>query len=88
MRKSEVRDELHQLAGQLGLPRLAELAEALKHRKRSARSPNVSKSVTRETEAAIRKYKAEHPDASQHQIARVFDVNQGRVSEALVGKRK
>jgi predicted XRE-type DNA-binding protein len=35
----------------------------------------------------IRAFKREHPGMSQVAISRRFNVNQGRISEALKGKR-
>jgi hypothetical protein len=36
---------------------------------------------------AIRAYHVAHPDQPQTRVARVFNVNPGRVSEALSGYR-
>ena len=50
------------------------------------RRPNVSETMTPELAQQIRDYFAAHPDIPQHEIARVFNVNSGRVNEALKGK--
>ena len=43
--------------------------------------------VTRKLKAAILAYAKQYPDAHQSDIAAWFDVNPGRVSEILNGKR-
>lgn len=61
-------------------------------RRRSPRSTTVnerirSRSLTPELAASIRSYAAAHADETEHEIGIKFGVNQGRVSEALYGKR-
>ena len=84
----QVRARLYALAEEHGIPELHLLAERTKRRFNGRASRKVSDTVTPETEAAIRAYRAAYPDRALHQIARVFSVNQGRVSEALRGKRR
>jgi len=43
---------------------------------------------TRKLRAQIRAYAAEHPDMLNREIGRVFNVDSGRVSEALAGFRR
>ena len=47
-----------------------------------------SQPITPELKAHIRRYKRSHPDMSLQQIANRFTVNQGRVTDAILGKRK
>lgn len=84
----EVRARLHELAEHLGIDELHRLADELRRRYNGRAARKVSETVTPETEAAIRAYHAAYPDRALHQIGRVFEVNQGRVSEALRGKRQ
>lgn len=82
----EVRAELVRLSEEHGIPRLRELADALH------RSPPVSKAAptaqpkTPELGRQIREYKAANPHMKQRDIAQVFNVDGGRVSEALNNK--
>lgn len=88
MRIPEVRAELEELAIEHGIPRLKELADELIRRRRIVPTPAKSKKMTPALKAAIKKYKKDNPDASYKEIADKYDVNIGRVSEAIVGKRK
>jgi len=96
----EVRDRLRSVAAELrmfGLDRspgdiadeLDALAEETKRRPNGnrAKAPVASASVTPEIAEAIRAYKLAYPHATMFAIGAVFRVNQGRVSEALYGKR-
>jgi hypothetical protein len=49
------------------------------------RRPNTSAPMTSELAQQIRDYFAAHPDTPQHEIAHIFNVNSGRVNEALKG---
>jgi len=48
----------------------------------------VSQPLTPELAAAIRKYFYANPDATEQEIANEFNVNIGRVNEALDEKKK
>lgn len=67
--------------------RVKTLARALSRRKPIGRAERKSTPMTTALAQAIRHYRAAFPDASQTEIARVFEVNPGRVSEAIRGKR-
>lgn len=84
----EIRDELIALSHEHGIPRLAELAEATKRRSPKSKAPTKSATMTPEMAAEIRAVKKANPSLSQMEIARQFNVNPGRVSEALRGKKK
>lgn len=49
----------------------------------NGRRPNSSQPITPEISEAIRAYYAANPDVTQQQIANHFNVNSGRVAEAL-----
>lgn len=83
----EVRVRLHELADQHGLPELHELAEATRRRPAVRRAAPQSRPMTPELQAEIRSYAAKHPRATLARIADALEVNPGRVSEALNGKR-
>jgi Tfp pilus assembly protein PilV len=51
------------------------------------KAPSQSKPVTGEVKRLIHIYANTYPDATQQQIAQYFNVNIGRVSEVLRGKR-
>lgn len=58
--------------------------EALMHKNfAKQKAPAQSAPMTPEMADAIRNYAALHPTASQQEIAGVFNVNPGRISEAL-----
>lgn len=63
------------------------LAEEMRRRPPVTRSRAKSTRMTPEVIEAIKRYAAAFPDKSQVEIARAFNVNPGRVSEALAGKR-
>jgi hypothetical protein len=91
----EVRTELLKIADQLndiGLTkvasRLIHLESELYRRKRLVRTAKKSKTITPLLKQQIRLYKQKHPDLSEQEIGVIFKVNAGRVSEALIGKRK
>lgn len=50
---------------------------------KNGRRPNASQPLTEALKHAIRAYFHSHPNATQQEIAHVFNVNNGRVSEAL-----
>jgi hypothetical protein len=65
---------------------LTELADELKRRS-GPRAPATSTPMTEALSEEIREYAEANPDMSHQVIAEVFDVNHGRVSEAIRGKR-
>ena len=82
MRIPEIRDELSEIAS-----RLLVLVKELE-RRRGPKAPRNSAPMTPKLAASVRAYKRANPDATQVDIGRHFNINQGRVSEALRGKRK
>lgn len=62
-------------------------AEGMMHKNfTKPKAPISSASMTPEMADAIRYYAKAHPSASQHDIGAIFNVNPGRVSEALSGR--
>lgn len=84
----EIRDRLNELAVKHGIPELAVLASAtIRETGDRPRASPKSRRVTATLAAEIRAYAASHPLASQVEIGAAFNVNQGRISEALSRKR-
>jgi hypothetical protein len=87
VRQPEIRAELVDWSIRLDCPRLAVLANMLKRRP-SDRYPANSNPSTPELRHHIRQMRSNNPRMSQAAIARAFNVNPGRVSEALKGWRR
>ena len=66
---------------------LFELAAEIKRRS-GARAPASSTKMTPELYEEIKEYAEANPRMSHQEIAVVFNVNHGRVSEAISGKRE
>ncbi len=81
-----LRERLRELADEHGLDELNEIADKMYRRSHTRRAPNRSQPLTPELAEAIREYKDAHPNAHQRHIGEVFNVNPGRVSEALEGQ--
>ena len=67
--------------------RLEGLVEELERRRADRRAPVGSDPITPELQEEIRAFAALHPTWSQADIGAQFNVNAGRVSEALKGRR-
>ncbi|WP_345820463.1 hypothetical protein ABC766_00205 [Methylobacterium fujisawaense] len=87
MRIPEIADRLREVAAEQGLPELAGLADELRRRPAGPKPPTVSQPMSEDLAEAIRSLKAANPRLTQVEIARRCQVNQGRVSEVLKGKR-
>jgi hypothetical protein len=87
MRLPEVASRLRELAIELDCDELDELADEIGRRSPRLRAPTTSAPMTNALRAQIRALKAAEPDLSQAEIGRRFNLNPGRVSEALRGKR-
>lgn len=83
----EIRERLYELAKEHRLPELAYLASETRRQYHGRRAPAASIALTDELAEDIRRYCARHPDETMHRVGIRFGVNQGRVSEALFGKR-
>ena len=82
----QIRERLYELAEIHSDPELKALADAT-YRRSYTRAATTRKSLDEDTKANIRDFVAENPDMAFQDIANIFDVNPGRVSEALHGKR-
>jgi|SRR6478735_10451022 len=79
-------EELHDTLGKM-IKRLNYLQSELVRRPAKRRAPTTSTPFNAAMKARIVAYAAANPSASQTSIAAQFNVNPGRVSEALFGKR-
>ena len=83
----QIRERLFQLADEHNIPELAELAEQTRRRfngrKAKARAPKIDDLMA----SRVRVYAYRNREKSLVEIGRVFNINQGRVSEILFGKR-
>lgn len=78
----EIQRRLEELAQEI-----TALSAELKRRPTTHRAPASSTPMSPAVIANIRNYAARYPMMSQNHIATIFNVNPGRVSEALKGKR-
>ena len=78
----EIREELREMG-----VRLIELAEQTMRRPAVRRAPNKSAPLTHALRLKIRRLARINPEMSYKEIANLVGTNQGRVSEALAGKR-
>ena len=83
----QVRVRLTEIANEHGIDEIHELVEEL-YRKPLAkkRAPVRSPTMTPELAEGIREYAQDNPDVHQQEIAEMFGVNHGRISEALHGE--
>ena len=93
MRLPEVRDSLIMISQDNRCPAsiskmLRILASEIKRRPPVKRAEIKSRKCTPELRKEIRKFSREYPKMSQVEIARHFNVHQGRVSEAVRGFRR
>lgn len=92
MKLPEVRTSLVELSQDNRLPeelsvKLKWLASEISRRSPTKRAAPRSTRVTPELKSQIRDYAHKHPMLSQSEIGNKFNVNPGRVSEALRGFR-
>jgi hypothetical protein len=87
MRIPEVRAELRLLAEELNEPRLHELADELFRRPYVRKSRVKSAKMTDAMETSIKAFADRQRHLSFVEIAQYYNINPGRVSEVLAGKR-
>ena len=87
MRLPAVATRLRELAVILNCDGLDKLADEIGRRPSPQRAPTSSAPMTEALRTQIREMKAAEPDLSQAEIGRRLNLNPGRVSEALRGKR-
>ena len=83
----EIAAELRRLSILHRLPVLSDLADHLRRRPPISRAPKTSTPITPALQRQIVAAYRANPKRSQADIARELNVNAGRVSEALRGKR-
>ena len=88
MRIPEIQTRLLEIASEKNLDEVATLARQLTRRSPKKRAPNVSKPMTDDLAHEIREFARSNPAMTQAEIGRVFNVNPGRVSEAIRGHRQ
>jgi hypothetical protein len=80
----EIRARMHQLAEEYGIEELHDLAEATKRTSPVRRkAPIKSRELTPQLAIRIRNYARRNPTLSYAEIAQHYNVNPGRVSEAM-----
>jgi DNA-binding MarR family transcriptional regulator len=79
----EIRARLYELANELGINELSQLADETYRSSPVRRAPRKSLSLTPALAAKIRIFARKNPKMHQRQIAEHFNVNPGRVSEAM-----
>jgi len=79
----EIRARLHELAKELKLDELNDLADELVRNPPVKRGETKSQPLTPDLAQQIRDFYAAHPNLHEQDIANHFGVNPGRVSEAL-----
>lgn len=92
MRLPDVQARLLAISGDARLPlsvrlELADLAAHMSRRRSSVRPAVVSERLTPEIRAEILECREAFPELTQTEIAFLFNVNPGRVSEIVRGKR-
>jgi hypothetical protein len=93
MKIPQVASRMREIAEQIqsGYPsesgELLELADELKRRFSGTRAAATSTPMTPDLAEEIREYAQANPGMSHQAIGEVFNVNHGRVSEAIIGKR-
>jgi DNA-binding MarR family transcriptional regulator len=79
----EVRKRMHELADELHCDELHELAEETRRNAAVTKAKASSTPLTSQLAQEIREFQKENPELHQRAIAEHFNVNPGRVSEAL-----
>lgn len=87
MRLPEVAARLRELAAELDCDELDDLANEIGRRPSAQRAPKSSAPMTDELREEILAMKEANPRLSHAEIGRQLNVNPGRVSETLRGKR-
>ena len=87
MRIPDVQAELRVIADAHGIPRIHELVAQLYRRKPLKKAGPLASPVTRANSKQVRAYVAANPDLPLREVAAVFNLDGGRVSEILRGKR-
>lgn len=87
MRLPDIANRLRELSKELNCPELNGLADEMGRRPPGQRAPPTSERMTDSLREKIRAMKEAEPELSQAEIGKRLNVNPGRVSETLKGKR-
>lgn len=79
----EIRNRLRAIANETGIEELRDLADEMYRRPAIRRADRRSPSLTPELAEKIKAYAIQHPKDHLQDIAEIFGVNPGRVSESL-----
>lgn len=83
----EARNQLNEWAEAWGKPELAELASKMfRTQVKPRKSGRISKKITPEVAAKVKIFMANNPDVASMEVAKMFDVNLGRITDILNGK--
>lgn len=82
----QIRKRLYELATLHGIPELRVLADETFRTPAVRRAPNKRRRLDAKLADDIRIFAKRNPNAQMNDIANIFNVNQGRVSEALNNK--
>lgn len=83
----DIADDLARLGLRNHAGRIRGVVQDMHRRSARRKTPCRARRMTQSLSAAIRTYAESNPGASQMEIAARFDVNIGRVSEAVNGRR-
>lgn len=87
MRIPEIRDRMHELADEHGIPELHRLAEETRRRSPIRRAPPRWPRLSAEVQQQVREAFASNPAAGVRDLANRFNTSIGRISEAVRGFR-
>jgi len=79
----ELRQRLREIADDEGIDEIHDIVDEMYRNSPIKRAANKSRSLTPELADQIRKFVAKNPKLHQRDVAQRFNVNPGRVSEAL-----
>lgn len=88
MRIPEIRDRMHELADQHGIPELHELAEQTRRRPPIRRAPPRWPRLSEGRKQQVREAFAANPRLGVRELANRFNTSIGRISEAVRGFRE
>ena len=84
----QIRDRLNELAEQQAdIAREIQRLTTQMYRRTSKRTAVKSRRITQEVRNSVRATHTAHPSLSHQEIADIHNINPGRVSEILYGKR-
>ena len=83
----QIRNRLREIADQNGIPEIHDLVDEMYRRAPARRAPVTSQRFTPALAAEIRREAREHPEMSEQELGNRFEVNPGRISDALHHKK-